>query len=234
MYTQPGQHVDTVLKKRHRVRTVFLSVVGIFLLGFAGIVAYMEYITPGTVERIYGRKVTLDMVMGKNLPPHPSIEWVNVYADGYDENENGIRDDVELEIHRRHPDSARIRAAQLQYAMAMQSRMVDVFNEPTYIAAAKEVGRGLGCIQDVFPLSREGLPTDRPIHEWTEEEVVLSDMHSANHNKLVDPLGKEVETLMLNTERRREQYIGKVQFAATRGTSEKSYYCDIDLSTLPN
>lgn len=233
MYTQPTQSVDATLKKRHRVRRAFLGTFAIFLLGFAGVVAYMEYITPGTVERIHGRKVTLDMVMGQGLPPHPSIEWVNVYADGYDENENGIRDDVELEIHRRHPDSARIRAAQLQYAMAMQSRMVDMFNKKTYIAGEQQLARAWGCIQEVFPQSKEGLPTDRPVYEWTEEEMELGNQHSKDHKALVDPLEKEVETLMLNTERRREQYNGKMQFATTMGLLGGSD-CDIDLSALPN
>ena len=67
--------------------------------------------------------------------------------EGIDANNNGIRDEVELTILLWHKDSARVRAAELQYAMAMQMMLDKVFNSETWVAAAEEEGRGFLCMR---------------------------------------------------------------------------------------
>ena len=72
---------------------------------------YHWYRTPAAVERIHARAVTMEMVVGENLPPEPPADERDRTVAGVDANANGVRDDVELEIHRRHADFAKIRAA---------------------------------------------------------------------------------------------------------------------------
>ncbi len=57
---------------------------------------------------------------GKHLPLTPNKEENDATVAGIDNNGNGIRDDVELAIFAKYPNSAKIRAAELQYAMALQ------------------------------------------------------------------------------------------------------------------
>jgi hypothetical protein len=69
-------------------------------------------------------------------------------VEGIDANQNGIRDDVEIAIFEKYPNDAKIRAAELQYAMALQMELTQVFNEETWMASTQQVGRGFGCIYD--------------------------------------------------------------------------------------
>jgi len=65
--------------------------------------------TDEVVAKIHATKLTLEDVMGTNLPPDPGAH-ANDTIEGVDANQNGIRDDVELAIFREYPDSARTRA----------------------------------------------------------------------------------------------------------------------------
>ena len=71
---------------------------------------------------------------GEHLPPPPDPAQVDATIEGVDANGNGIRDDVELAIFKKYPNSARIRAAELQYAMALQMYLSKVFNSETLVA----------------------------------------------------------------------------------------------------
>src|SRR3989344_4972301 len=79
--------------------------------------------TAAMVEKIHATKLSLDDVMGKNLPPDPGAEADKTVA-GIDANQNGIRDDVELAIFKEYPNSAKTRAVLLQYALALQMEVV--------------------------------------------------------------------------------------------------------------
>ncbi|MFA6006740.1 MAG: hypothetical protein WC764_03390 [Candidatus Paceibacterota bacterium] len=108
--------------------TTYLSRAGtvIFVL-FAVLVFYRMYVlerakqTAVQVARIHATKLTLNDVMGKNLPPVPASPDATIA--GVDANKNGIRDDVELAIFQTYPDSAKIRSPLLQYALALQTEM---------------------------------------------------------------------------------------------------------------
>lgn len=105
--------------------------------------------TEEVVKKIQAQKITLVDVMGDHLPPKPDPALKDATIEGIDANGNGIRDDVELAIFKLHPDSARIRAAELQYAMALQNELTNVFSSETLVAVIKQEGRGNICILDL-------------------------------------------------------------------------------------
>lgn len=98
------------------------------------------------VEAIHARKLDMDTILGKNLPPIPDATENNRTVLGVDANNNGIRDDVELYLHKKYATSTKIRAAQLQYAMALQLSLSDVASSDEMIAIAQEEGRASGCL----------------------------------------------------------------------------------------
>jgi hypothetical protein len=182
----------------------------IFIL-FAGLVIYripavMErQKTEEVVKKIQAQKITLADVMGENLPPKPDPALKDATIEGIDANNNGIRDDVELAIFKLHPDSARIRAAELQYAMALQMEMTsDVFNSETFVETIHKESRGFFCIGDASP---------------NQSPIVLS---------------KKVKNLVFNTTARiqRDQEVFKNYMTSNAEPSES--YCDVELISLPN
>jgi len=64
-------------------------------------------------------KISLDDVMGYNLPIN-SRESANNTLKGADINDNNIRDDIEIAIWNEYPNSAKIKAGLLQYALSLQ------------------------------------------------------------------------------------------------------------------
>lgn len=111
--------------------------------------------TVAEVEKIHNTKLTVDDVMGKNLPPDPGAE-ANKTVAGVDANKNGIRDDVELAIFKEYPNSAKTRAVLLQYALALQMEVVQtVVNRETVIATVQEEDRAYLCIGEI--LSRNNM-----------------------------------------------------------------------------
>jgi hypothetical protein len=117
------------------------------------------------VARIHSAKLTLGTVMGEHLPLPPNEEVNNATVAGVDNNQNGIRDDVELAIFKLHPDSAKIRAAELQYAMTEQMFLTEVFNTETWKAVAEEDDRAYQCISSL----------DSPVNLTSEvEQLVLN------------------------------------------------------------
>jgi len=125
-------------------------------VAFIAIVIYRMFFlwdkrkTDEQVARILATKLTLDDVMGKNLPPDPGA-LADKTVQGVDANHNGIRDDVELAIFKEYPNSAKTRAVLLQYALALQMEMVQtIVNEGTVIAAVQEESRAFVCIGDII------------------------------------------------------------------------------------
>jgi len=106
--------------------------------------------TADTIATIQAQKVTLADVMGTNLPPQPYEPENDATVAGLDKNNNGIRDDVELAIFAKYPHSAKIRAAELQYAMTEQMFLTDVTNTDTWKAVAEEDSRAFTCALKVI------------------------------------------------------------------------------------
>lgn len=166
--------------------------------------------TQEVVEKIHSQKLTLADVLGQNLPPEPNALLKDNTVEGIDVNENGIRDDVELAIFKLHPDSARIRAAELQYAMALQMEANTVFNKETWKVALFEASRGHICISETYP--RDNL-----------KEFL----------NVTNALVKEVDNLQYNTDKRIERRERLSDFTTSFSLPNKDF-CLIDSSILPN
>src|SRR3990167_6987221 len=130
-------------------------------VAFAALVIYrMFYLrserkTQEQVAKIHATKLTLDDVMGKDLPPPPGAD-ADKTIQGIDANHNGIRDDVELAIFKEYPDSAKTRAVLLQYALALQMEVKQtIVNTGTVTAAVQEEDRSYLCVGNIF--SRENI-----------------------------------------------------------------------------
>ncbi len=98
------------------------------------------------VAAIHAQEISRDLVLGTGLPEAPDPATNDATVEGFDTNDNGIRDDAELTIFLWHRDSARIRAAELQYAMAIQAMLTKVFDSNTWVAAAEEEDRATLCM----------------------------------------------------------------------------------------
>lgn len=103
------------------------------------------------VEIIHATKITMEDVMGINLPSDPGEEG-NKTIEGIDANKNGIRDDVELAIFKEYPNSAKTRAALLQYARAHSMTLQQPFmNNEVATEISREISRGSYCIGESIP-----------------------------------------------------------------------------------
>ena len=160
--------------------------------------------TAETVDRIQAQRLTPENVDGKHLPPPPDPAQVDATIEGVDANANGIRDDVELAIFEKYPSSPYTRAAELQYAMALQLYLTEVFNTETWKIAAEQTSRGSTCVSLTFP--RGDL-----------EEFF----------KVTDARVKEVEDLMLNTAERRNHYDFLDEYTTSFGLNDTNV-CDLD------
>lgn len=166
--------------------------------------------TEEAVARIHAQKLTIEHVNGEHLPPPPDPAQVDATIKGVDANANGIRDDVELAIFERYPNSAKIRAAELQYAMALQMYLTEVFNSETWKAVAFQDSRGYACISHTYP--RENLD---------------------KYFEVTDGRIKEVEEWQFNTVSRRNAKNHADTHTTTVGQPEK-YFCDQSLGILEN
>ncbi len=104
--------------------------------------------TQGAVVVIHVQRITLDDAMGKRLPFEPSPETRDATIAGVDVNNNGIRDDVELTLFKKYPNSVQVRAAELQYALTEQMFLTRVSNTETWKAVSEENARAQLCIID--------------------------------------------------------------------------------------
>ncbi|MES3004923.1 MAG: hypothetical protein V4690_02305 [Patescibacteria group bacterium] len=185
------------------------------LVLFLGVVVYRGFLlnnqkkTDAVVAKIHATKLTLDDVMGKDLPPPPG-DRADVTVVGVDANANGIRDDVELAIFEKYPNSAKKRAVSLQYALALQMEFTQPFvNTDIVVAVSQEGDRASLCTTEI--LSRSNL------ERFFKES---------------DELVEFVEKLHSNTEHRQE--FQKSFYDQIGSYSSLDPYCDIDYSKLPD
>lgn len=198
-----------MLKKILKWAGIVILVAYVALVVYRGFVLRAEEKTNEQVAKIHATKLTLDDVLGKNLPPEPNNPDSNVQ--GVDTNTNGIRDDVELAIFKEYPDSAKTRAVLLQYALALQMEVMQpIVNEGTVVAVAQDGDRALNCIWSIS--SRE----DR--NKFREETTRNEDF---------------VKLRQLNTEQRKKAQHDFYQGNLASYTSPNEG-CDLDLAALPN
>jgi len=160
--------------------------------------------TAETVDRIYAQRLTPEHVDGKHLPPPPDPAQADATIEGVDANQNGIRDDVELAIFEKYPNSPYTRAAELQYAMALQLYLTEVFNSETWRAVANQSSRASMCLSTTYPRTN------------LEEYFVVIERRVA-----------EVESYQLNTESRRQAKDKTDEFTTSGGSDDRNY-CDIN------
>ncbi len=172
-----------------------------------------RYLTQLAVDHIHSQKITLSTVMGDALPSQPYEPENDATLAGLDKNNNGIRDDVELAIFAKYPNSAKIRAAELQYALDQEILITEVNNSGTWVAQAQEDGRGFGCIGDTVSDSNADL---------------------AGKLRLIQARAKEIEDLVFNTQMRKTADSEAEKFATSFSELGGVNDCDVDLNSLPN
>ena len=196
---------------KKRLKKILLWAAGIVLAAYAAVVIYRiphaveKQKTAEVVAKIHAAKLTFDDVIGKNLPPDPGAD-ADKTIEGVDANNNGIRDDVELAIFKQYPNSAKTRAAALQYAVALQIGLTQVFNSETLVAMAQEMTRATLCLGKL----------DRDIKVSIQRKDAL-------------------EKFILNTDSRKNE-LEEIyrKYMVSHGDVEGKSDCDIDPTTLAN
>jgi len=205
------------------LKWAFLILVGLYLLGVVARAIYLfnksklDAVTNVQVEKIHNTKLTLDDVMGKNLPPDPGA-LANQTVQGIDANNNGIRDDVELAVFKAYPNSAKTRAVLLQYALALQMETVQpIVNTQIVDKVIGEESRARFCIADTL------VPRKSP-----ESDRSNSDM------KKINEFDSFVENKQLNTDIRKKAQKDFYQNLGNFANPTENEECDIDISKLQN
>jgi hypothetical protein len=166
--------------------------------------------TGDLVAKIHATKLTLDDVMGKNLPPDPGAEADKTVA-GIDANRNGIRDDVELAIFKEYSNSAKTRAALLQYALVLQMEATQPFvNSELVGEVANGEDRAFFCVAKLIPGGGEGAA-------YTAMETYRKFLFDMQFNS--DARKKANKDFYSNLK---------------SGRIDDSVSCDIDPTSLPN
>jgi hypothetical protein len=183
----------------------------VILILFVGLVIYRipfvaeQEETQEAIEYIKAQKLVMEDVSGERLPPHPDQKLVDATVEGVDVNKNNIRDDVELAIFEMYPgnENIKIRSAMLQYAMALQLYITEVFNSETWKVAVQKSGRGSGCL---FATS--------PKVTLDDNDEVIQEAFNVGTSRL-----QEVENLILNTKQRQDVYFTIDNYATSFGSS---------------
>ena len=183
--------------------------VAIFVIVTLLRVLYVSKNTPAQVAKIHATKLTMDDVMGVNLPSDPGAEADKTVA-GIDANKNGIRDDVELAIFKEYPNSAKTRAVLLQYALALQMEAIQPFpNKETVTEVVREQSRAYDCVNKSI--------TTEDFYKYIEEG---------------DKLLNFVKNRQRDTSERINARKDFIRYVGSYSESENEV-CDIDLSSLP-
>ncbi len=197
-----------------------LAVIFIIYVALVIVRAYHFWIVDKTnvqVEKIHATKLTLDDVMGKNLPPDPGAEADKTVA-GIDANQNGIRDDVELAIFKEYPNSAKTRAALLQYALSLQMGVIQpIVNTITVDKVIGEQSRASFCIADSL------VPRKTPESERSDTDI-----------EKIDTFINFIEDRQFNTDGRKKMRRDFYKNLGNFANSIKNEECDIDYSQLSN
>lgn len=166
--------------------------------------------TAEQVAKIHATKLTLDDVMGKNLPPDPGVEANKTIA-GIDANKNGIRDDVELAIFKEYPNSAKTRAPLLQYALVLQMEMtLPTINKETATAIVED-------------------------NESRADICMWSLSSRDNMDKFVADVNRYrnfVEQRQVNNQKRKDYIHDFYRYVGSYSSSNEG--CDLNNSVLPN
>ena len=200
------------------LKWVFLILLALYLIVVIVRVFQMFALdrTNAQVEKIHNTKLKLADVMGDNLPPDPGIEADKTIA-GIDANNNGIRDDVELDVFKEYPNSAKTRAALLQYALALQMEVVQpIVNTLIVTEIITEEDRAHSCIGDIL------VPRKNTEYIITNLEV----------NKIYEYVDF-IESKQLNTITRKNAQNEFLKNLRSYGDSNNQT-CDIDVLKLPN
>jgi hypothetical protein len=195
---------------------VILILVGSFIILI--IVRTFHYFdvqkTSDQIIKIHSTKLSIDDVMGKNLPVDPGEESDKT-VQGIDSNFNGIRDDVELAIFKEYPNSAKTRAVLLQYALALQMETKQkVINTETVIATIQEEDRSYQCIGKAL------------IRDDNNQKIMDKYFNDGNN------LRSFVKNQQLNTVERKTYRTNFYEYIGSYSSLDN--YCDIDLSKLSN
>jgi len=197
------------MKKRYKIPLIVFGTLAVFYFILVIIRMFHFYNLDKTneqVAKIHNTKLTMDDVIGKNLPLDPGAE-ADKTIQGVDANKNGIRDDVELAIFKAYPNSAKTRAVLLQYALAL--------HKETVIATVQEEDRADICVADAL------VPRKNP-----ESSREYSDIEK------IDTYIDFVKKIQLNIEARKK---ARTDFYEKIGSyNSLSNKCDIDYLLLPN
>ncbi len=166
--------------------------------------------TNAEVAKIKNTKLTIDDVLGKNLPADPGALADQTIA-GIDANKNGIRDDVEIAIFQTYPNSAKTRAVLLQYALALQTQMtLPVLNTTTLTTTVQDnLSRAEMCLWNLSSRS--------------DMNKFITD---------VDKYQTYVENLQINTPKRKKYMDDLYKYLRSYSASNEG--CDLDLTLLSN
>ena len=201
------------------LKWVFLILVGAYLVLVAVRVVHLFNLdkTNAQVEKIHNTKLTMEDVMGKNLPPDPGTRADDTVA-GIDANENGIRDDVELAVFKEYPNSAKTRAVLLQYALALQMETIQpIINTTIVDKVIGEESRASSCIADIL-VPRKSPESDRSNIDMEEIDFFI----------------KFIENKQLNTDIRIKTQKDFYKNLGNFANSTKNEDCDIDVLKLLN
>jgi len=134
--------------------------------------------TTDQIVKIHSTKLSIDDVMGKNLPPDPGLE-ADKTIQGIDANSNGIRDDVELAIFKEYPKSAKTRAVLLQYALSLQMMATQPFvNEEIATAVAEKDSQSYDCIGEIIPRSDGDLEKIKILRNFIENKQLNTEVRN--------------------------------------------------------
>lgn len=216
----------------HRVFKIFKWVifilVGLFIiLTISRIPHYFNsQKTQDQILKIHNAKLSIDDVMGKNLPRDPGEE-ADKTVQGIDLNFNGIRDDVELAIFKEYPNSAKTRMAFLQYSKVLQMETTQPFlNKEIVTKIINEEGRSDSCLSDTL------VPRKTPESSRDNSEM-----------DKIDEFIKFIELKQINTKARVESHLNFYEYLNTNGKLKETLYgylntkeesCDINLLDLLN
>lgn len=179
------------MKINKKIFKITIKIIGIITIALAAAFfswlafATMQYYpTIGALEDIKNTRLTMQDVTGETLPPKRTREEYDATIEGLDENNNGIRDDVEHAIFEMEGDSLQMRAAKLQYAQALQLYFSSVRDGETLGATIHKIGFAYGCILSEL---RKNYPGIKQLGDRIEK---------------IDTIDAYIKLLVLNTKSR--------------------------------
>lgn len=174
---------------------------------------------------IHSKGISIVDVIGQDISNLKNID--NTTLVGIDINKNGVRDDVEVEIFNKYPNSQKARATLLQYALSLQMELSQPFlNREIVMKIINEQNRADTCIADVLvprrdeesPRDFEDLDKIESYKTFIKEKQFNTDERKNANSQFYDYLDKldDVDVYIKNM------------------LNDKENNCDIDMSILEN